>query len=55
MYLQQIMDLGSTNGTFLNKIRLEKMRYVELRHKDMLTFGGSTRQYILLQEEAFDK
>ncbi len=49
--LMQVMDLGSANGTFLNKIRLDKMRYVELRHRDMLKFGGSSRDYILLQED----
>lgn len=50
-----IMDLGSTNGTFLNKIRLEKMRYVELRHKDMLQFASSSRQYILLCENIVEE
>lgn len=45
------MDLGSTNGTHLNKTRIDKLRYVELRHKDMLTFGASTREYVLLLEE----
>lgn len=50
-----VMDLGSTNGTFLNKIRLDKMRYVELRHKDMLQFAGSSREYILLCENVVEE
>jgi len=45
-----VMDLGSTNGTFLNGERLEPQRYYELLEKDMLKFGNSSREFILLKE-----
>jgi smad nuclear-interacting protein 1 len=34
-----IMDLNSTNGTYLNREKLPKRRYVELKHDDSFTFG----------------
>lgn len=43
-----IMDLESINGTFLNGERLEHARYYEMRESDMLKFGMSTREYVLL-------
>ena len=45
-----IMDLESTNGTFLNGIRIDAARYYQLRRGDVLTFGASTREYVLLTE-----
>lgn len=45
-----IMDLESTNGTFLNKIRIDAARYYELKKGDVLTFGASTREYVFLTE-----
>jgi smad nuclear-interacting protein 1 len=47
-----LMDLESTNGTFVNGDRLPPARYVELKEKDVLSFGMSTRTYILLPEDA---
>ncbi len=43
-----IIDLGSANGTFVNNQRIEPQRYVELMEKDVLKFGYSTREYVLL-------
>jgi pSer/pThr/pTyr-binding forkhead associated (FHA) protein len=43
-----VMDLNSTNGTFLNGKRIESARYIELRLRDMLKFGESTREYVLM-------
>jgi smad nuclear-interacting protein 1 len=45
-----IMDLESTNGTFLNGVRIDAARYYQLKKGDVLTFGASTREYILLTE-----
>jgi smad nuclear-interacting protein 1 len=45
-----IMDLESTNGTFLNGVRIDAARYYQLRRGDVLTFGASTREYVLLTE-----
>jgi len=49
-----IMDLESTNGTFLNGQRLESSRYYELKEKDILKFGMSTREYVLLHSGSAD-
>ena len=38
-----VVDLESANGTFLNKVKLEGRRFVEMREGDMLVFGESTR------------
>jgi smad nuclear-interacting protein 1 len=43
-----VMDLNSTNGTRLNGRRIDGARYVELRVKDVLQFGDSTREYVLM-------
>lgn len=43
-----IMDLNSTNSTFLNGSKIEDSRYIELREKDVLKFGESTREYVLM-------
>lgn len=48
LVLPYVMDLNSTNGTFLNDEKIEPARYIELRHKDVLKFGNSTRDYVLL-------
>jgi smad nuclear-interacting protein 1 len=47
-----IIDLGSTNGTFLNAERIEDSRYYELRESDVLKFGLSTREFVLLHEQS---
>ncbi|XP_007904939.1 smad nuclear-interacting protein 1 [Callorhinchus milii] len=45
-----IIDLGSANGTYLNNQRIEAQRYYELREKDVLKFGFSSREYVILHE-----
>ncbi|CAI5477287.1 unnamed protein product [Closterium sp. Yama58-4] len=47
-----LMDLGSTNGTFLNGSRIESQRYYELMEKDTVKFGNSSREYVLLHEHS---
>ncbi|XP_036031800.1 smad nuclear interacting protein 1-like [Onychomys torridus] len=47
-----IIDLGSSNGTFLNHARIEPQRYYELKEKDVLKFGFSSREYVLLHESS---
>ncbi|KAJ1646841.1 hypothetical protein LPJ64_001725 [Coemansia asiatica] len=46
-----IIDLNSTNGTFLNGDKLPIQRYVELRSEDVIRFGFSTREYVVLREK----
>ena len=47
-----MIDLGSTNGTFVNNKQIEAQRYFELREKDLIKFGFSSREYVLLHEES---
>jgi smad nuclear-interacting protein 1 len=47
-----IIDLGSTNGTYVNNQRIDAQRYVQLMEKDVLKFGYSTREYVLLHEKS---
>ncbi len=51
LVIPYIIDLKSSNGTFLNKEKIESMRYYELRHKDVLSFAQSTREYVLLNTD----
>ena len=44
--------MGSTNGTFVNNKQVEAQRYFELREKDLIKFGFSSREYVLLHEES---
>ena len=45
-----IIDLGSANGTYVNNQRIEPQRYVELMERDLIKFGFSSREYVLLHE-----
>lgn len=45
-----IIDLGSGNGTYLNNLRIDPQRYYELKEKDVIKFGFSSREYVLLHE-----
>uniref|UniRef100_A0A182WNA5 FHA domain-containing protein n=1 Tax=Anopheles minimus TaxID=112268 RepID=A0A182WNA5_9DIPT len=47
-----IIDLESSNGTFVNNKKIESKRYLELREKDVLKFGFSSREYVLLHENS---
>lgn len=49
-----IMDLDSANGTYLNNKKIEPRKYYELLEKDVLKFGYSTREYVLLHEHSQD-
>ncbi|KAH9651517.1 FHA domain-containing protein DDL [Citrus sinensis] len=49
-----IMDLGSTNKTYLNDNPIEPQRYYELFEKDTIKFGNSSREYVLLHENSND-
>ena len=47
-----IIDLESANGTFVNHKQVEARRYVELFEKDVVKFGFSTREYVLLHDQS---
>lgn len=43
-----LIDLESANGTKLNNEVVPGSRYLELRDKDLVQFGDSTREYVLM-------
>lgn len=43
-----LIDLESANGTMLNNDKVPDSRYLELKNKDMIQFGSSTREYVLM-------
>lgn len=47
-----VMDLGSANGTFVNNNKIEAQKYVQLLEKDVLKFGFSSREYVLLHDQS---
>jgi len=47
-----VIDLGSSNGTYLNNQKIDPQRYVELREKDVVKFGYSSREYVLLHDNS---
>ncbi|KAG0343233.1 Smad nuclear-interacting protein 1 [Podila horticola] len=47
-----IIDLASANGTFVNGAQIPATRYYELKLSDVIKFGASTREFVLLHESA---
>ncbi|RDX53275.1 SMAD/FHA domain-containing protein [Lentinus brumalis] len=47
-----IIDLESTNGTIVNDEAIPTSRYVELMAGDVIKFGESAREYVLLSDDA---
>ncbi|XP_034253572.1 smad nuclear-interacting protein 1 [Thrips palmi] len=50
-----IIDLDSANGTFVNNNKIDPRKYVELLERDVLKFGYSSREYVLLHEQSKDE
>lgn len=50
-----IIDLESANGTFVNNKQIDPRKYVELLEKDVVKFGFSSREYVLLHEASKDE
>jgi smad nuclear-interacting protein 1 len=46
-----IIDLESTNGVTLNGTVIDHSRYIELLDKDVIQFGESTREYVIMSPE----
>lgn len=49
-----LLDMNSANGTFVNNKKIESRKYVELLEKDVIKFGYSSREYVLLHENSKD-
>ncbi|XP_078001558.1 smad nuclear-interacting protein 1-like [Glandiceps talaboti] len=47
-----IIDLDSSNGTFVNNNKIDPSRYVELIEKDVVKFGFSSREYVMLHDKS---
>ena len=45
------MDLKSTHKTLLNGEKVDDSRFIELRESDVIKFGFSTRDYVLVREK----
>lgn len=43
-----LIDLESANGTHLNGEQVPDRRYLELRPKDVVKFGTSEREYVVM-------
>lgn len=50
-----IIDLESANGTFVNNDKIDSKKYVELLEKDVIKFGFSSREYVMLHEASKDE
>ncbi|ESO94865.1 hypothetical protein LOTGIDRAFT_117888 [Lottia gigantea] len=46
-----VIDLNSANGTYVNNEKIEGQRYVELFEKDVVKFGYSSREYVILHDK----
>lgn len=49
-----IIDLESANGSYVNNVRIEPKKYVELLEKDVIKFAYSSREYVILHEHSKD-
>lgn len=50
-----VLDLESSNGTFINNKPIDPKKYIELLEKDVLKFGFSSREYVILHENSKDE
>lgn len=50
-----IIDLESANGTYVNNKRIDAKKYMELMERDVIKFGFSSREYVLLHENSKDE
>ena len=50
-----LMDLESTTGTFLNGKKIEAARYYELYDEDVVNFGKSNVEYVIMKGKPLSK
>lgn len=48
LVLLYLLDLKSANRTCINGETIEAQRYYEVRHKDVITFAHSEREYVII-------
>lgn len=49
--LPYLLDLESANGTRLNGNQIDSRRFYELQSRDVVQFGFSSRQYVIVKQE----
>ena len=49
--LPYLIDLNSTNGTYLNGDKIDNKKYYELREKDQLNFGDKNIDFLLMKDK----
>lgn len=49
-----LIDLNSANKTKINEEPLDSSRYYELIEKDVIKFGFSTREYVIMHENCIE-
>ena len=50
--LPYLIDLGSAHGTFLNRRRLDADRFYRLEENDVIRFGSSSKEFILIDSDS---
>ena len=50
--MRYVRSLALSNGVEVNDARVATQRYVELLEKDVLRFGYSSREYVILNADA---
>lgn len=50
-----LIDLGSSTGTYLNRRRIDANRFYKLEVNDVIQFGESAKEYVLLDSESGNK
>lgn len=50
-----LMDLESSNKTYLNNKPIDPLKYYQLLKKDVIKFGYSSREYVVLIDEEEEK
>lgn len=45
-----IFDINSVDGTYVNDIRIETLRYFELKPEDVVQFGACDLEYVFMIE-----
>lgn len=50
-----LIDLESANGTLINNKKIESKKYIELLERDVIKFGFSSREYVVLHENSKDE
>lgn len=50
-----LIDLGSSSGTYLNRRRIDANRFYKLEINDVIQFGESSKEFILIDSESTNK